>query len=103
MHGVKIAVLSKDIRGQDAIVIAYAISLGTFGSKPTTIVLLRSPSRRTQCVPVLKRGTTRMPLFNSGDRIRTCDLQVMSLTSYQTALPRNRVGNYTRFVLIAWY
>ena len=36
-------------------------------------------------------------LCNSGDRIRTCDLQVMSLTSYQTALPRNRGENYTRF------
>ena len=29
--------------------------------------------------------------FNSGDRIRTCDLRVMSPTSYQTALPRNKV------------
>ena len=27
--------------------------------------------------------------LNSGDRIRTCDLRVMSPTSYQTALPRN--------------
>ena len=26
--------------------------------------------------------------LNSGDRIRTCDLRVMSPTSYQTALPR---------------
>jgi tRNA(fMet)-specific endonuclease VapC len=26
---------------------------------------------------------------NSGGRIRTCDLRVMSPTSYQTALPRN--------------
>ena len=29
--------------------------------------------------------------LNSGDRIRTCDLRVMSPTSYQTALPRNRL------------
>ena len=30
--------------------------------------------------------------FSSGDRIRTCDLRVMSPTSYQTALPRNKVS-----------
>jgi hypothetical protein len=29
-------------------------------------------------------------VVNSGDRIRTCDLRVMSPTSYQTALPRNQ-------------
>ncbi len=33
---------------------------------------------------------------NSGDRIRTCDLRVMSPTSYQTALPRNRAAEYTK-------
>jgi hypothetical protein len=27
-------------------------------------------------------------LYGSGDRIRTCDLRVMSPTSYQTAPPR---------------
>ena len=32
---------------------------------------------------------------NSGGRIRTCDLRVMSPTSYQTALPRSRVADYT--------
>ena len=31
-------------------------------------------------------------LGNSGGRIRTCDLRVMSPTSYQTAPPRNRTG-----------
>ncbi len=45
--------------------------------------------------PVLKMAPVEGTIFNSGDRIRTCDLQVMSLTSYQTALPRNREGKYT--------
>ena len=35
-------------------------------------------------------------LFGSGGRIRTDDLRVMSPTSYQTALPRNRAGAATR-------
>ena len=34
----------------------------------------------------------RFPSY-SGGRIRTCDLRVMSPTSYQTAPPRNRTGN----------
>ena len=33
--------------------------------------------------------------FNSGDRIRTCDLRVMGPTSYQTALPRDHYYIYT--------
>ena len=36
--------------------------------------------------PLWRRFTS----FNSGGRIRTCDLRVMSPTSYQTAPPRNR-------------
>ncbi len=28
-------------------------------------------------------------IFSSGDRIRTCDLQVMSLAGWTTSLPRN--------------
>ena len=35
--------------------------------------------------------------FNSGDRIRTCDLRVMSPTSYQTALPRTKVIRAANF------
>jgi hypothetical protein len=38
--------------------------------------------------------TGRMLSFGSGGRIRTCDLRVMSPTSYRTALPRNKIGGY---------
>ena len=82
--------------------IACAIPRGAFGIKPATVVRLRRPSRRTQSAPVFKKGTTRVPFLNSGDRIRTCDLQVMSLTSYQTALPRNRgLGLYAKWLAFA--
>ena len=37
-----------------------------------------------------KRRQRRRFTSNSGGRIRTCDLRVMSPTSYQTAPPRNR-------------
>ena len=38
-----------------------------------------------------KRRARRRFTSNSGGRIRTCDLRVMSPTSYQTAPPRNRL------------
>ena len=38
-----------------------------------------------------KRRPRRRFTSNSGGRIRTCDLRVMSPTSYQTAPPRNRL------------
>ena len=79
---------------------AFGVS---FGLRP------RTPARRPAS-PSTVAGSTPVPnpdvrsnknkaasdtwsdaAFNSGDRIRTCDLRVMSPTSYQTALPRNQL------------
>ena len=36
-----------------------------------------------------KRLSTKTKIFSCVGRIRTCDLQLMRLVSFQTALPRN--------------
>ena len=43
--------------------------------------------------PIGRRS--RIPLIHSGGRIRTCDLRVMSPTSYLAAPPRNRAPRIT--------
>jgi hypothetical protein len=65
----------------------------------------RRPSRRPNFASVSplavpergKRRQRRRFTSNSGGRIRTCDLRVMSPTSYQTAPPRNRKGKLVPF------
>jgi hypothetical protein len=39
----------------------------------------------------IEKGHPKVAFFNSGGRIRTSDLRVMSPTSYQAALPRDLV------------
>ena len=57
----------------------------------------RSPTAfaHKPCIDQTPQGrrpqSVRFVLFGSGDRIRTCDLRVMSPTSYLTAPPRIRV------------
>ena len=41
----------------------------------------------------LKRASLGLAFFNSGGGIRTPDLRVMSPTSYQAALPRDKFAN----------
>jgi hypothetical protein len=82
------------------------------GGKPSEKPMLPAPRSRppARAPRILNRPETRRPqrssprvvptwetppsggasLTNSGGRIRTCDLRVMSPTSYQTAPPRNR-------------
>ena len=51
-----------------------------------------------------KKGTcddaSPFPKSNSGGRIRTCDLRVMSPTSYQAALPRILARHSSRPVVV---
>ena len=51
----------------------------------------RKQTKRKTKKPSFKRASRRDSGFLdcSGGRIRTCDLRVMSPTSYQTALPRD--------------
>ena len=62
----------------------FAVQASRFDSRPGAPTFDRRKGSR------VGRGSDAA--FNSGDRIRTCDLRVMSPTSYQTALPRNRFG-----------
>ena len=48
-------------------------------SRPTVLLLPYS----------IEKGHPKVAFFNSGGRIRTSDLRVMSPTSYQAALPRD--------------
>ena len=37
----------------------------------------------SKCIKTKKEANNSLPLFSCGGRTRTCDLQVMSLASYQ--------------------
>ena len=54
----------------------------------------QEPKPETPAIPEGMRGPAMVYECSSGgDRIRTCDLEVMSLASYRTAPPRVAVGD----------
>jgi hypothetical protein len=70
---------------------AGAVSIETTRSGSTILVVSSSDTTTTRRFPTAtKSGCGTCRDRSCGDRIRTCDLEVMSLASYRTAPPRVR-------------
>ncbi len=84
--------VNRSLRVLDGLVFLFSAVDGVEPQSETNWRLLSGYARQIAEVDrsIIKKRYHSGTFFNSGDRIRTCDLQVMSLTSYQTALPRNR-------------